>query len=355
VKKAISICCILLLAKISFSQSTFRFIGNGYWTSASNWQNNLMPPESLQANDTIYISSAPADSCVLNKQQIILSGAVVVVDKDANLIIREGAFLTENPKLKKIIYSRDTITPLCSPPSYCPPTILQSEELFMYDNYNRIVKRLAVSTSQTDTFITTDTADEYNYFYNDNSYTIASYSHKGRYSDTITNHILQYDNLSRLITDSIMNPNPDNNKLTHFYYGADTIFENERQFYPAGTQYRIDTLLFSANNIYQVNRSLMAWKHTYNFSYYRNPLSYVNNFSLMASDRKNAGMSDIFMIYNPEFITYNQVNEDRIQYISSGQLVQYINTFTITTDIFNRVVTISNTAGNNRATTFVYY
>ncbi len=354
-KIIISVYFILLFFPSAISQTVFKFTGNGYWTDSTNWQNNLVPPDSLQAYDTIFISSAATDSCVLNKQQIVLPGAAIVVNTNANFVVRNGIILSAGPKLKKIIYPKDTITPLCSPPSYCPPTISQEVELFTYDSMNRIVKRVLTTTFQTDTFTTNDTTHVFAYFYDNGSQNISGYSHLRRYADTIAEHVLIYDNLNRLITDSIVNPREGNNKITHFYYGADTVIEHEKQVYPAGIQYRMDTMLLSGRNVYKVNRSTMSWKHDFLFSNYRNPLSYVNNFSLMASDRKNAGASDIFMIYYPEFITYNQVSESTTQYLSSGQPVQYGSTYTITADIFNRIEIIRKSSSGNKATTFEYY
>ena len=351
-KQVLSFFCFFLFINSVFSQSVFRFIGNGNWTLNANWQNGLVPPDSLYAPDTIYISPATAGACILNKQQTILPGGTMIITDGTNFIITGGIILSDFPKLKKIIYPADSFQPVCSP--VCPISVSQQTETFLYNSFNQLAKRVLIKTSNTDSIFTSDTTDIYEYFYS-NSTLITSYTHKNWASPIIINHILQYDNQNRLILDSIINPQEGNNKLTHFSYSIDTVFEYEKQTYTAGTQIRIDTMLLSGNNVFKVNRSLMSWQHIFAFSSYRNPLSYVNNFGLMATDRKNAGYSDIFMIYNPEFINYNQVSEDAVKYISSGTITEHNDYFSITTDIFNRVQTVSNTASGNRVTTFEYY
>jgi hypothetical protein len=69
------------------SQTAYTFSGNGNWTVSSNWNNNIIPPATLPAGDTIYIAPSSGDSCVLNFLQTISRGAVLNVTAGANFII----------------------------------------------------------------------------------------------------------------------------------------------------------------------------------------------------------------------------------------------------------------------------
>ncbi len=84
-KKFLLLIAAVLFLQLAFSQS-YTFTGNGYWTVAANWSNNTIPPAVLPAGDTIIISPAVGDSCVLNSTQIISSGAYLIVIADANLL-----------------------------------------------------------------------------------------------------------------------------------------------------------------------------------------------------------------------------------------------------------------------------
>jgi hypothetical protein len=58
----------------------YRFIGNGNWSDATNWSENLIPPTLLPANDLIIIDPAGVGECVLNVTVTIpSSGSLIVV------------------------------------------------------------------------------------------------------------------------------------------------------------------------------------------------------------------------------------------------------------------------------------
>jgi uncharacterized protein (TIGR02145 family) len=71
----------------AFSQSTYVFTGNGFWTLSSNWRNNTIPPSILPAGSAININPQPGDSCVLNTAQTISPGAYLIISAGANFII----------------------------------------------------------------------------------------------------------------------------------------------------------------------------------------------------------------------------------------------------------------------------
>ena len=85
-----------VLAKTNYSQTTYTFIGNGNWTISGNWNNNMIPPNPLPNGSTIYISSQPGDSCVLNIQQTISQGAGLIVSTGANFVV-PGGFIIDGP------------------------------------------------------------------------------------------------------------------------------------------------------------------------------------------------------------------------------------------------------------------
>lgn len=80
--------------QIASSQTTYTFTGNGYWTVASNWNNNTIPPAVLPAGDIININPAPGDSCVLNTPQTISSGASFNIFPGAIFIVTGGVTIS---------------------------------------------------------------------------------------------------------------------------------------------------------------------------------------------------------------------------------------------------------------------
>lgn len=86
-KKLVCICFALSICQLGISQVTHVFLGNGNWTTPSNWQSNTVPPAVLSPGDTIQINPAAGDSCILNTTQTILPGAVLVVSPGAKFIL----------------------------------------------------------------------------------------------------------------------------------------------------------------------------------------------------------------------------------------------------------------------------
>jgi uncharacterized protein (TIGR02145 family) len=77
----------------SYSQ-TYTFNGNGNWSIANNWLNSTIPPSTLPAGSTIYISPANNDSCVLNVIQIFLPGSNLIISSNANFIVHSVSNIT---------------------------------------------------------------------------------------------------------------------------------------------------------------------------------------------------------------------------------------------------------------------
>ena len=62
----------VLYRTITGSGAVYTFTGNGNWTAASNWLNNIVPPSVLPKGSEIIIK--PSGSCVLNTSQVIQAG-----------------------------------------------------------------------------------------------------------------------------------------------------------------------------------------------------------------------------------------------------------------------------------------
>jgi hypothetical protein len=346
--------CFTLIANVGFSQTTFKFIGNGYWTDSVNWLNNSIPPDTLNTYDTIYISPVLGDSCLLNKSQTVLSGAGLIISTGANFIILSDLNIT-SPKLKRILNPIDTIFLLCNPA--CPPIVTQNIETYVYDNLGRLVKRFLTTVRLSDIPTRIDTMSIFSYHYSGNNQLILGYT-EDRNSSIPVNHIISYDNLNRIISDSIFNPQQYNNKVTIFNYLTDSIIQTERQLFPVGLQIKIDTMLLLGNNIFKERiKSFSTIREiSHSFSSYRNPLSYVNNFSLLASDYKNGTNSSLYMIQTPQFITYNQATETLVVNTNNGAVTsQYISIYAINVDSFDRVQSFTNSSNGNKVTSFEYY
>lgn len=82
-KKSLLFCVLLLSCILSFSQTTYTFVGNGLWSNSSNWLNNIQPPNTVTSGSTVTISPNTGDSCLLD--------IPVSLSPGANLIIATGA------------------------------------------------------------------------------------------------------------------------------------------------------------------------------------------------------------------------------------------------------------------------
>ncbi|MDA3614855.1 M43 family zinc metalloprotease [Polluticaenibacter yanchengensis] len=63
------------VGKPALAVSVYEFTGNGNWSDAANWKNNLVPPAILAAGQTIIINPSANGKCVLNVLQTIAQGA----------------------------------------------------------------------------------------------------------------------------------------------------------------------------------------------------------------------------------------------------------------------------------------
>jgi hypothetical protein len=73
----------------------YTFVGTGLWTLASNWSNNLIPPDILPSGNQIIINPQQNGECILNKSQTISPGATLLVQPGKSFIIQGGFQLTK--------------------------------------------------------------------------------------------------------------------------------------------------------------------------------------------------------------------------------------------------------------------
>jgi hypothetical protein len=59
--------------------NTYTFTGNGNWSVASNWSNNIIPPAILNNGDQIKIDPAINGECILDVFQTVSSGSSLTV------------------------------------------------------------------------------------------------------------------------------------------------------------------------------------------------------------------------------------------------------------------------------------
>jgi PKD repeat protein len=67
---------------------TYTFTGNGNWTDPSNWSNNLIPPATLSATNSIVINPVAGGECVFTGFQKILSGSSFTVNANKKLVVQ---------------------------------------------------------------------------------------------------------------------------------------------------------------------------------------------------------------------------------------------------------------------------
>ena len=72
---------------------TYTFTGNGNWTDAANWADNLKPPATLPVFSSIIIDHAVDGKCLLNVPQNIATGASFIVNAGKNLQLNGGLLI----------------------------------------------------------------------------------------------------------------------------------------------------------------------------------------------------------------------------------------------------------------------
>ncbi|RZM10625.1 MAG: hypothetical protein EOO88_47925 [Pedobacter sp.] len=69
------------------SCNTYRFTGNGNWTTAANWAGNLIPPSPLPAGSSIIIDPVITGECILNIVQQVQAGGYFEVRSGKKLTV----------------------------------------------------------------------------------------------------------------------------------------------------------------------------------------------------------------------------------------------------------------------------
>lgn len=68
--------------------ATYIFTGNGNWDLPANWRNNVVPPLTLPAKDSIIIDPISGGQCILNITQHIAAGATFKVNPGKSLVVQ---------------------------------------------------------------------------------------------------------------------------------------------------------------------------------------------------------------------------------------------------------------------------
>ena len=217
----------------------------------------------------------------------------------------------------------------------------------------------ALSLSGKETCARIDTTAIYSYTYS--GLRIIAYSEDKR--GVIINHILNYDTQNRLLKDTIINPSLTNNKTTYFEYLPDTIIQTNIFSNAVLSAFSKDTIILIGNTIskefirtHNSNGTSSDQEFTYTASSFRNPLNYVNNNVLFASDYKNESGFYTFSIYNPQNImpvlATQVVTKSWNNSLPPTQFTAYLAS---TLDSLGRVHSIIELNNRNRTSIYLYY
>ena len=66
---------------------TYRFTGNGNWSNASNWENQIVPPVILPQNSIIIIDNILGGQCLLDITQRISALGNIIINSGKKLVI----------------------------------------------------------------------------------------------------------------------------------------------------------------------------------------------------------------------------------------------------------------------------
>lgn len=266
-----------------------------------------------------------------------------------------------DPRIKLITASNDTVQPLCQG---CPPTVTKSTEYFTYDVFGRLVTRTFTVAHLYPPPLRTDTSTIVTYQYpgNSTSSLISGYiEYPGLGSPVV--HVIGYDNLLRVISDSVINPPAPYFKLSSFAYYPGYVVVTDKQTQPTGTVTVADTFLYAGYNVLEekygsrgpgassINRDIL---HTP--SAFRNPLSYLNNFNLLSTEYKNGNGLLSYGIYYTQNLTWYFPQQSLVKTkTGSSPVTQYTSVFSISTDSLNRITAYGNTSNGRKIIYFEYY
>lgn len=74
------------------------FNGNGKWTDRNNWLNNILPPDSLVAGETVTIDPASNGQCLLDRKQIAQDGSNIIIRSGKKMIIPQNLDILKSGK-----------------------------------------------------------------------------------------------------------------------------------------------------------------------------------------------------------------------------------------------------------------
>jgi hypothetical protein len=73
---------------VSNFSTNFIFTGNGNWSLAANWKNNLLPPALLPANSQIIIDPAGIGECIVDIPYTVTAGKKIVVKANKKFTVK---------------------------------------------------------------------------------------------------------------------------------------------------------------------------------------------------------------------------------------------------------------------------
>jgi len=223
VRKALTIFLFFCVGS-SVAQTTYTFTGNGNWSNAANWQNNIVPPAPVLPNSIINIHPVSGGQCIVDipvtipptVTLIILPGSQFVIQ--GNLTVLSGS--NSRGRLSKVwqLYINtsggyDTVASV----------------LYSYDSQNRLISREDCEYNNNNT-ADTGYFEKALYAYT-NSDTLAW--RKIRKSGTLdTTFYVNYPD-GRRASDSVVYGAPYYGyKINRYVYDADTIRIKEKRWYP---------------------------------------------------------------------------------------------------------------------------
>ena len=80
---------------VSSFSTNYVFTGNGNWSVASNWKNNLLPPAVLPANSQIIIDPADNGECVADIPYTVTTGKKIIVLSNKKLAIKGNLIILQ--------------------------------------------------------------------------------------------------------------------------------------------------------------------------------------------------------------------------------------------------------------------
>ncbi|UAY50875.1 glycoside hydrolase family 88/105 protein [Ferruginibacter albus] len=84
---------LLAASSMEYPVNVYTFVGNGYWSDSTNWNNKIKPPAILPPGNEVIINPANGGVCTLNTSQVVYRSSSVIVNNGKTFSVNSNLVL----------------------------------------------------------------------------------------------------------------------------------------------------------------------------------------------------------------------------------------------------------------------